>query len=88
MASKISYERLEQTIQTVELFHNDLTSGGMSDQYGICEQTAKALEFLNGLTKLYWTCPYCDRPIAPDEDYIEDNVTEIAVCMKCAEEGY
>lgn len=82
--SKLPVKTLDEIAAYLEDIYNNLTSGDMPDNEGICFRVARYLNFLKELRAIYWQCPSCNRLIAPDEEYA--TINEVTYCKKCSEE--
>lgn len=79
----IPIEELDDLIDYLRNHYNELTSGDMPDDQGICYDITKYIVFLENLKRIYGICDKCERYISPDEIY--SIVNEELVCSECSE---
>jgi len=86
--TKLPIEALEEAISFLEQYYNNLASGGMSDEHGICFIVDRIQSFLEKMkSSLYDNCFSCGRVIAPDEETFIDSVSEeesYKYCSNCS----
>jgi len=84
-STRLPVEMLEISINFLEQYSNELTSGDMADEHGICYIVGNIIEYLNNLKKLYLECCKCGRIIAPDEVSFYLFSEEDYCCIECHE---